>query len=99
MKKYSTLAACLAAFILLASCLMKPEAALGERRATLRPLPTYPFIRYDENALQFPGGHLRFDTLYQRLDCSTLRTSTFSSFSCPHFRYPVTSTKMLVYGL
>lgn len=68
MKKYSTLAACLAAFILLASCLMKPEAALGERRATLRPLPTYPFIRYDENALQFPGGHLRFDTLYQRLD-------------------------------
>ena len=66
MKKHDLVAACLAAFVLLSSCLVRPETAQGERQAMLRPLPTYPFIRYEENALQFPGGHQPFDTLYQK---------------------------------
>lgn len=73
MKKHDLVAACLAAFVLLSSCLVRPETAQGERQAMLRSLPTYPFIRYEENALQFPGGHQPFDTLYQKLD-TLLRT-------------------------
>lgn len=68
MKKYNLIAACLTAFILLGSCLLKPETTQAERRAVLRPLTSYPFIRYEENVLQFPNGHLLFDTLYQKLD-------------------------------
>lgn len=67
-KKYSFISTCLAAFILLSSCLVRQGTAQEERRGTLRPLPSYPFIRYDENVLQFPGGHQQFDTLYQKLD-------------------------------
>ena len=69
MKKYRHIAACLAAFVLLASCLMRPETMPGERKAALRPLPTgYPFIRYEENTLLFPGSRTSFDSLYQKLD-------------------------------
>ena len=60
--------ACLSAFVLLSSCLVRQEATQGERQAIARPLPSYPFVRYEENLLQFPGGHAAFDTLYQKLD-------------------------------
>ena len=69
MKPYIHIAACLTAFILLASCLMRPETTPGGRKAALRPLPTtYPFIRYEDNVLQFPGGRTAFDSLYEKLD-------------------------------
>lgn len=68
MKRIIHIYVCLTAFILLASCMVSAEQDSTARKGELRPLPTYPFIRYEENMLQFPGGHAQFDTLYQKLD-------------------------------
>lgn len=38
------------------------------RRVALPELPDYPFIRYEDNVLQFPGGRTAFDTLYRKMD-------------------------------
>lgn len=68
MKKYRILSGLLAVFALLAGCRAHERKDSVRREAALRPLPDYPFIRYEDNTLQFPSGRADFDTLYHKMD-------------------------------
>ncbi len=41
----------------------------------IRPLPTYSFIKYEQNRLEFPGERLDFNTFYNKLDTLLLTGS------------------------
>ncbi len=68
MKKYKLLSGLLAAFSLLANCRAHERNDSTIRETALRPLPDYPFIRYEDNVLQFPGGRADFDVFYHEMD-------------------------------
>lgn len=68
MKIYRTLYVALTVFAFLTGCRLYGASDSIRPEVKLRPLPSYSFIKYEDNVLQLPGERDDFRIFYQKLD-------------------------------